>query len=77
MPIPWTELESALTKQDIRTLMFEPQRAVKRVRKAGDLFAPVLSLEQTIRQDILKQMNLPVPQAPKPPGRIELPTHAV
>jgi bifunctional non-homologous end joining protein LigD len=66
MPISWTELESALAKRDIQALMFEPRRAVERVRKVGDLFAPVLSLEQTIPQDILKQMKLPVPQSPKP-----------
>jgi hypothetical protein len=66
MPISWTELKSALAKRNIRALMFEPQRAVERVRKVGDLFAPVLSLEQTIHQQILKQMSLPVPQSPKP-----------
>ena len=45
MPVEWKELK---TKSAAR-LQFEPEAALKRLKKTGDLFAPVLSLKQHIR----------------------------
>ncbi len=46
MPVTWEELEKALHKQNSSMLTFEAEEALVRVGKVGDLFAPVLKLEQ-------------------------------
>ena len=45
MPVTWTELER-LKKPE--TLSFSPADALKRLKKLGDLFAPVLTLKQKL-----------------------------
>ena len=56
-PVAWKEVEAALEAGDWRALVFGPGEVLDRVREHGDLFAPALSLEQTL------------PVAPtKPPG---------
>src|SRR2546423_8040429 len=42
MPVKWSELEKA----KVDALYFEPAAALKRLKKLGDLFAPVLKLKQ-------------------------------
>lgn len=44
MPVTWTEVEEA----DTDALVFEPDAALRRLAKLGDLFAPVLKQKQTI-----------------------------
>jgi bifunctional non-homologous end joining protein LigD len=44
MPVTWDEVEAA----DRDALFFTPDAAVKRLRKRGDLFAPVLTLSQAL-----------------------------
>jgi bifunctional non-homologous end joining protein LigD len=44
MPIEWREL----TKAKIDALYFEAPDALKRLKKIGDLFAPVLKLKQKL-----------------------------
>ncbi|MFN2623439.1 MAG: non-homologous end-joining DNA ligase [Chthoniobacterales bacterium] len=44
MPVKWSELEKA----KIDALYFEPAAALKRLKKFGDLFAPVLKLKQKL-----------------------------
>jgi bifunctional non-homologous end joining protein LigD len=48
MPVSWEELAAALAKKDVRRLFFEPEAALKRLAKLGDLFAPVLTLKQRL-----------------------------
>ena len=48
MPVGWDELTAALTKKDDQRLFFEPEAALKRLMKKGDLFAPVLTLKQQL-----------------------------
>lgn len=48
MPFTWDELERACRKQDASMLYFEPEEALERVEKLGDLFEPVLKLKQKI-----------------------------
>jgi len=48
MPVTWEELTAALTKKDDQRLFFEPEAALKRLMKKGDLFAPVLTLKQQL-----------------------------
>ncbi len=47
-PVTWDELESAAKKKNADSLVFEAPAVLKRVRKVGDLFAPVLKLKQKL-----------------------------
>ena len=48
MPVRWQELTRALRKSDPKLLDFEPKEALQRLRRSGDLFAPILSLKQSL-----------------------------
>ena len=48
MPVTWAELRTALRKRDAAGLFFEPEAALKRVQKRGDLFEPLLTLKQKL-----------------------------
>ena len=54
MPVSWHELETALAKNDASKLFFEPEAALKRLEKIGDLFAPSLRLKQTLPKPFLQ-----------------------
>ncbi|HXZ31168.1 MAG TPA: non-homologous end-joining DNA ligase [Terriglobales bacterium] len=47
-PVTWEELERAFKKKDAGSLVFEAPRVLERVEKMGDLFAPVLKLQQKL-----------------------------
>jgi bifunctional non-homologous end joining protein LigD len=47
-PVTWKELESAFAARDPSTLVFEARDVLTRVKKRGDLFAPVLALKQKL-----------------------------
>ncbi len=47
-PLTWPEVEAALKRKDVRSLVFEATDVLKRVEKHGDLFAPVLKLKQKV-----------------------------
>ena len=49
-PVTWEEVEETLKKKDAQKLVFEAQDVLARVEKMGDLFAPVLKLEQKLPQ---------------------------
>jgi bifunctional non-homologous end joining protein LigD len=42
MPVAWDKLRAALRRSDRAPLYFDPETALKRVAKTGDLFAPLL-----------------------------------
>ena len=48
MPVTWDELERALHTRTTEGLDFEPESALARLSEIGDLFAPVLALEQAL-----------------------------
>jgi bifunctional non-homologous end joining protein LigD len=48
MPLSWADLSRARRTRKRDALYFTPAEALRRVRKAGDLFAPVLTLEQRL-----------------------------
>jgi len=48
MPVTWEELKKALRSKSAKPLSFTPDAALKRLKKVGDLFAPVLTLKQTL-----------------------------
>jgi bifunctional non-homologous end joining protein LigD len=47
-PISWDELEQACDREDASMLVFEAGEVLKRIEKHGDLFAPVLELQQEL-----------------------------
>jgi bifunctional non-homologous end joining protein LigD len=61
-PVRWEEVERALKKKDATLLVFEAGQVLKRVEEMGDLYAPVLALQQRL---------------PKLPGLEEAPPEAV
>jgi bifunctional non-homologous end joining protein LigD len=47
-PVTWDEVERAVEKEDADSLVFEAGDVLKRIEKHGDLFAPVLELQQKL-----------------------------
>lgn len=47
-PVTWEELESAVEGEDAGALVFEAGKVLDRVESKGDLFAPVLEMEQRL-----------------------------
>jgi len=47
-PVTWEELEGALERDDRECLVFEAGDVLERIEREGDLFAPVLELEQEL-----------------------------
>jgi bifunctional non-homologous end joining protein LigD len=47
-PLEWREVEQCLHKKDAGQLVFEANEVLDRVKKKGDLFAPLLSLKQKL-----------------------------
>jgi len=47
-PITWDEVESTLKSEDASDLVFETTDVLERIERHGDLFAPVLELEQEL-----------------------------
>ena len=48
MPVEWAELARVLRAKRPERLSFSPAAALRRLAKQGDLFAPVLTLKQTL-----------------------------
>ncbi len=47
-PVTWEELEAAAKRRDLSRLMFRPDDVLKRVKRLGDLHAPVQTLKQRL-----------------------------
>ncbi len=47
-PVSWSEVEAAVDAGDWRRLVFGPGEVLDRAGEMGDLFAPALTLEQTL-----------------------------
>ncbi|HEY2990597.1 MAG TPA: non-homologous end-joining DNA ligase [Candidatus Binatia bacterium] len=62
LPLSWEELEKALEKADAAGLFFEPEAALKRLKKSGDLFAPVAKLKQKLPRPFLELEGDPPPK---------------
>jgi bifunctional non-homologous end joining protein LigD len=53
LPVAWEELNRARSKEDPKSLYWEPDEALQRVERLGDLFAPVLTLKQELPSDVV------------------------
>ena len=62
MPVSWAELEKAQKRKDSSPLYFNPAQALSRLDKMGDLFAPVISLQQKLPENIAASVK-PKPAA--------------
>jgi len=47
-PLSWEEVERALEQNDAGSLVFEADEVLERIKRDGDLFAPVLELQQDL-----------------------------
>jgi bifunctional non-homologous end joining protein LigD len=47
-PVTWEEVQRAADKSDGKHLVFEADAVLARIEEHGDLFAPVLELEQAL-----------------------------
>ncbi|MFN8162395.1 MAG: non-homologous end-joining DNA ligase [Solirubrobacterales bacterium] len=47
-PVTWDEVEHAAERDDADSLVFEAGEVLERIERHGDLFAPVLELEQSL-----------------------------
>lgn len=65
MPVTWAELKKVRRSGDVDTLFFSPEAALKRIKKLGDLFSPVLKLKQKLPGDFVAA----APRAPRSRAR--------
>ncbi len=63
MPVDWKELKTAAARKKIEGLNFSPTDALKRLKKVGDLFEPVLRLKQKIPRDFAKAASTQKPSS--------------
>ena len=54
MPVTWNELDRARKRNKIDDLYFDPQTALKRLEKIGDLFSPVNEVRQSVPADLAR-----------------------
>ena len=54
MPVTWDELKRAMKTGKTAPLFFSPADALKRLKKVGDLFEPVLKLKQSLPKAFAK-----------------------
>jgi bifunctional non-homologous end joining protein LigD len=62
LPFTWEEVERACKKNDSSMFYIEPEEALKRLEKEGELFEPVLSLKQKLPakfEKLLGNVKLP------------------
>ncbi len=48
MPVHWEEVEKAVGEKDASLLIFAPEEALERLEREGDIFEPVLTLQQRL-----------------------------
>jgi bifunctional non-homologous end joining protein LigD len=71
LPVSWDELSKALKKKEPAALFFEPEAALKRVKKIGDLFAPALKLKQKLPKAFLDLMSTAIADSKTPKALAE------
>jgi len=65
MPVKWEELTKALQKHDVALLEFAPDAALQRLKRVGDLFAPVLRLKQKFPKEFMRLTDMKSRQRPR------------
>jgi bifunctional non-homologous end joining protein LigD len=57
LPVTWAELAEVVHAKNAQALFFPPDKALKRLGKTGDLFAPVETLKQNLPAEILSVLK--------------------
>lgn len=57
MPVTWDEIDRAAKSKKIASLFFTPNQAIQRIQKFGDLFQPVLELQQELPSSFLAALE--------------------
>jgi bifunctional non-homologous end joining protein LigD len=57
MPMTWDEIERAIKTKKGEEFLFDPDAAIARVEKLGDLFAPVLKLKQKLPKTVMAKLK--------------------
>lgn len=70
-PVTWQEVERALKKKDASLLVFEAPQVVSRFEKMGDLFEPMLELQQK-----LPDLKVAAGAVVKEPEKVEIAAQA-
>jgi bifunctional non-homologous end joining protein LigD len=65
MPVEWDELGEAIRREDKTRLFFTPGAARRRLDKLGDLFAPVLTMEQSLPAEVARAFRKRKTPAPE------------
>lgn len=69
-PVSWDEVQQTLQRGDPDMLVFTSEQTLDRVKKLGDLFAPVLELKQKLpRVAVLGEASAPAAQRTSPVQR--------
>ena len=80
-PVTWEEVEQALANKKPEKVVFEAPQVIERCLKMGDLFAPVLTLKQSLPRasalvgeraatvDLAAQAEAPPAAPPRPRGK--------
>jgi bifunctional non-homologous end joining protein LigD len=66
MPFTWEEVEVACKRNDAAFFLLEPDAALKRLEKVGDLFEPVLKLKQKLPKEFEKVIVAAPPALSEP-----------
>jgi bifunctional non-homologous end joining protein LigD len=66
MPFTWQEVEAACQRNDAAFFLLEPDAALKRLEKVGDLFEPVLKLKQKLPKEFEKVIVTAPPASSEP-----------
>jgi bifunctional non-homologous end joining protein LigD len=54
MAVTWNEVKKAIKTDDASILFFEPEAALQKLKKSGDLFTPALTLKQKLPKPFLE-----------------------
>jgi bifunctional non-homologous end joining protein LigD len=54
MAVTWNEVKNAIKTDDASILFFEPEAALQKLKKSGDLFTPALTLKQKLPKPFLE-----------------------
>jgi bifunctional non-homologous end joining protein LigD len=65
MPLEWTEVEKCMKKKDPELVFFKAAEALKRIAAKGDLFAPILTLKQNLKQALKTFASRPAEEPAK------------
>lgn len=69
MPMTWDEIERACKTKNGEMFLFDPDAAIARLEKMGDLFAPVLKLKQKLPKTVMAKLKSAGTIEEKPPRK--------